>query len=342
MKIAVHFAIPQPPFPELDATVQDGLNIVRQIGGETNFLFPGDKVHVWFPRLLCGLHQIPHLKRLDKKVGVHHIFSNGLFPYPFLLLLKKPIVFSTVIGLEEMMQPRCRWFLTKVRHFIVSSDYDLEIMRKWGYKNVTCILPGIDEKRFQYAPCTLRKEFVLFVGSAPWNYEQFQTKGIDMLLQLAVELPWLRLVCLWRGCLFDEMVRKIARYKVQNKITLISEKVDVNRILESVHAGVLLAHNPLVVKAFPHSLLETIAAGKPVLVSDCLQLAKYVQKYRLGEVVSPLDFEDVKKGIRMMRHDYKQYINSVKRFDVEMFSYKNTVSSLKNLYLRLNIREDTN
>ena len=49
---------------------------------------------------------------------------------------------------------------------------------------------------------------------------------------------------------------------------------------------VLLARQAKLVKAWPHSLLEGLAAGRPVVVNEAVAMADYVRAGQLGSVMT--------------------------------------------------------
>ena len=49
--------------------------------------------------------------------------------------------------------------------------------------------------------------------------------------------------------------------------------------------AVVLAATPALVKAYPHSLLDGLAAGRPVLVSRAIPMSRFVEQSGCGEVV---------------------------------------------------------
>ena len=108
------------------------------------------------------------------------------------------------------------------------------------------------------------------VASAPWTVAQFASKGVDVLLDTAVANPNLRLTFLWRGVLFAEMMQKVTAMNLADRVTVINEQVDVNQMLATVHGTINLAAHSEIIKAYPHSLLDSLAAGKPVLVDKPL------------------------------------------------------------------------
>ncbi|MEA3467343.1 MAG: glycosyltransferase [Thermodesulfobacteriota bacterium] len=334
MKVACHYTIPRPPQPKLDAAIQDGLKLIDNFGGEMNFLYPGAEAKKIIPRFLCGLHQLYYLRQLDRRVDLHQIFSNGIYPYPVLRFFKKPVVYTSVIELGDKWPPLSRLLLKKVRKFVVVTDNDREKLKQAGFDSEV-ILPGIDIDRFSNSPLHEQNKFFLLSGSAPWNEEQFETKGVEVLLQAAVALPWLHLVFLWRGRLLEKMQELVHQYGLSDRVQVIDEMVDVNEALRSVHAAVVLTGRSELVKGYPHSLLEALAAGKPVLVSRCLVMSDYVENRQCGVSVKNLQAEELIGCVEVLRNNYPVFADSVVSLDLDCFSGRAMVASYNRVYQQL-------
>ena len=335
MRVVCHFVVPKPPNLKLDAAVQDGMKIIDEVGGEINFLYPGKEYKRWFPQFFCGIQQLLKLKMMEKRVDVHHIFSNGFYPYPIFAFLKKKIVLSTVTSLREDTPIKCRLLFRKIQHFIVPTVQDQRLMKKWGYNDVSVVEPGIDLARFTFSYPRVNEDFVLFAGSAPWNKKQFYSKGVDLLLEAMRKLPWLRVVFLWRGVHLEEMKARVSAAKVSSQVTVLTESVDVNDVLAEVHVGVVIAENRFVIKSYPHSLLETLAAGKPVLVSDCLPMSDFVSFRECGETLQGLSLENFIFAVSKLRTNYQNYVSMSRELDLSRFSEENMVKSIENIYNKL-------
>lgn len=331
MQVACHFAIPRPPELDRDAAVQDGMRIVNRVGGLVNFLYPGKRANIFIPRFFCGLHQLAKLRAIDQRVDVHHVFSNGLYPYPVLSFFKKPIVFSSLIGVSSPKLAISSLSLHNVRHFTVPTASDQALMKAGGYKNVSVVPSGIELSRFSFSPLAVEEKFILFCGSAPWNQEQFHDKGVDLLLETMGKLPWLHVVFLWRGVLLREMMRRISAAGVMSQATVLSEYVDVNKVLAQVHAGVIVVANQNVIKGYPHSLLETLGAGKPIIVSDCLPMADLARQ-GAGGVVKSLYLEEFIAAVEQVRNGYKKYVTRITKLDLTCFTEKEMLRKMIEIY----------
>jgi len=113
-------------------------------------------------------------------------------------------------------------------------------------------------------------------------------------------------VFLWRGLLLGELQRRIARRGMSARVEIINAPADVNGVLARVHATVVLAETERQVKAYPHSLMESLSAGKPALVSGCIPMADYVAQAQCGEVVPRLTPDDLRAAIRGLMDHYAE------------------------------------
>ena len=106
-------------------------------------------------------------------------------------------------------------------------------------------------------------------------------------------------------------------------------------MLARVHAAVVLAGRPGLVKAYPHSLLEALAAGRPVVVSGGNPMAAYVRDTGCGRVVARLETADLVEAIRELRQDYKAYRARAAEVGRRDFSQEDLVAAHRELYRAL-------
>jgi glycosyltransferase involved in cell wall biosynthesis len=222
--------------------------------------------------------------------------------------------------------------LGKLKAIVVPGRRDMDRLALRGDTRGHLLPAGIDVSRFGVEPPPANDRFVLLAGSAPWTREQFHTKGVEALLQVARERPWLRLVLLWRGWLLEELRRRVAGLGLSDRVEVLTDRVDVNQLLARVHAAVVLASEPRLVKAYPHSLLEALAAGRPVLVSDCIAMADYVREAQCGEVVTGMDRRSLEDGIRRLRGRYASLQAQARRVGKRDFSQERLVAAYGQVY----------
>lgn len=302
MRVLYHLTILPPKIPQAEALSQEIEALRREFGGELNTLNPNGQSPVYLPRLFFGLPQLARLRRRETTVQLHHVYNPDPFPFPVLRLLKRPVVYGVTSGVGAK-KPNVAYF-NRLAAVVVPDERSLAQLQQWGVRNVRLIRAGIDTARFSYTPAPPGKEFWVLAASAPWTTEQFASKGIDALLAAAQQNPALRLVFLWRDVLLKEMLRRVEQAKLADRATVINGLADVNARLGQVHATIALASQPGIVKSYPHSLLDSLAAGKPVLVSRAIPMADYVEANGCGVVVEKVTPEAILAAIDQLAANY--------------------------------------
>jgi glycosyltransferase involved in cell wall biosynthesis len=232
------------------------------------------------------------------------------------------------------MRPNASFF-SSLGAVTVSDERGLRRLRAWGLNNSFLVHPGIETARFTCSPTPLGSELRLMVGSAPWTRRQFRTKGIEALLLAAQREPRLRLVFLWRGVLADEMERRVRRLGLEQRVTVLNQQVDVNRVLAGVHASIALTTNSAIVKAYPQSLLESLAAGKPVLISRAVAMSDYVERTDCGKVVENATPADILAAMEALRAEYPVLQKSAQQVGQRDFSQQAMIQSFQKVYERV-------
>ncbi len=336
MSVLFHLTMPDGPMAALEAVMQDVQTLQNQIvGSQINHFYPGNRPGSRLPRQLWGVAQLPRLRRTEKQVQLHHIFNPDLFPFPALRWLKKPIVYTAVTGLGHTSQAVVQKLAHQVHTLILPTLNDQQQLKAWGITNTAVIRPGINTRHFHYQPPPAEAPFTLMMASAPWTSAQFRSKGVDALLTVAQERQDLHLIFLWRGLLADEMRQRIAQANLGQRVILLNERVDVNDILRRVHASILLADDPALVKAFPHSLLESLVAGKPVLVSPTMALAEYVMANQCGVVVTAVSPPAIHHALNQLQNQYTIYQQKAQAVGARDFGQQQLIDATLALYKKV-------
>lgn len=335
MRISYLMTVSPPAMAGTDAVVQEAEMLRARFGGEMHFLLPAIPPRGRFPRSLYGLHRIGAIRKKEASFDLHHLYGAELYYFPVLRLLRKPVVYTVASGLGPEKRLPSTEVLRRLDAIVVPSEGELDRLRVRALDNGHVFRPGIDVSRFDDAPPPNGAEFVLLSGSAPWTRKQFRTKGVDVLLRLAHQMPDLRLVFLWRGSWTEEIRRRVRSMRLSDRVEIHTDRVDVNPVLHRAHAAVVLADKPKLVKAYPHSLLEALACGRPVLVSECIGLADYVRKTGCGEVVRSLELPDLLQAIERVRDDYDAYRARARRVGKRDFGADRLVDAYGELYRSL-------
>lgn len=330
MDIVYYLTILPPSTPEVEAVTQEVEVLRDSFGGEIFYINPNHDLPLPLPRVAFGLDRLRQIRARESDIAVHHLFNPDPFPFPMLRALRRPVIYSLTGGMRK--KPVNVSFFNSLAAVTVTDKRSLDHLRSIGVNNAFRVQPGIDTGRFTSSSIPLRSEIRLLVGSAPWTSVQFQKKGIDALLDAARKCPRLRLVFLWRNVLTEEMERRVRRMGLQKRVDVLNEKVDVNRILASVHASVALATDPAVIRPYPHSLMESLVAGKPVITSRSISIADYVEQEGCGVVVESIDSTSILDAVEALAQAYDNLLQATQSIERSEFSRQKTIASFQKAY----------
>ncbi|MBI3957869.1 MAG: glycosyltransferase, partial [Chloroflexi bacterium] len=246
---------------------------------------------------------------------------------------RRPLVYTITSGLAAN-QPISSFF-QRVSWVTVPDERSLACLRSAGILHSSVVRAGVDTSRFAHAPKPDEDEIRLLMGSAPWTEAQFRSKGVDALLDAVSREPRLHLVFLWRGVLTDAMMARVHRLGLQEQVTVLDRLVDVNQILAGVHAAIALADGPGIVKSYPHSLLDCLAAGKPVLVSRTIPMADYVMDTGCGEVVEEMTPAAILQAVERLLAEYPRRIEVAQAVGCRDFTQETMMEGYGQIYRAL-------
>jgi glycosyltransferase involved in cell wall biosynthesis len=170
------------------------------------------------------------------------------------------------------------------------------------------------------------------MASAPWVEKQFDEKGVDALLGAAALSPDVHVTILLRGLLEPELRNRIRRLAIEQRTQIVNEKIDMRECLATTDAVVLAAKRPDIIKSYPHSLLEALAAGKPVIVSRAIPMADLVEELGAGVVVDKVNPHTILSAANSIRSERERYLAGVRRFDPAVFNVSNMVDAYRRIY----------
>ena len=330
MNVLYHLTILPPKMPQAEALSQEIAALQSTFAGELIYLNPNISSPIYLPRLLFGCHKLREIRRREAKIDLHHVYNPDPFPFPILRWLRRPVVYSLSSGVGAK-RPNLR-FLSRLTAVTVPDQRSYDRLKKWGLNNVHWVKSGVASGRFSHTPQPLNGKIRLLVASAPWTVAQFQSKGIDALLAFAAQRPDIELLFLWRGHLLNEMQQRLEAHHLADRVQVIDRLVDVNEILATVHATVNLASDGSIIKAYPHSLLDSLAAGKPVLVSQAIPMADTVAEAGCGVVVEAVTPAAIGQAVDEMVANYEGMVATAVRVGQRDFSLEAMIDSYRAVY----------
>jgi glycosyltransferase involved in cell wall biosynthesis len=332
MPVLYLLTAPEPAVAGTDAVFQEVAALQEAFGGAKLNHNPRKRPGSPYPPQLFGLHNLLAIKRAEQCCRLNHLYHSTPYYFPVLGLLRNPVVLTVVAGLKGRKPPRNLRALKKLHRIVVSNARDADQLAAWGLTNSAIVPPGIDVSRLSPVSLSMTDKVTLLMASAPWTEEQFDSKGIDVLLDVAARNDSLSLILLWRGRLIDQLRDRIVRHGIGDRVEVVTHRVNVDDYLRRAHAAVLLAKRGDIVKAYPHSLIESLVAGKPVILSDALPMADYVRQERCGIVIHEVSSEMLMAAIETLKRGYDDLAHKARSIGSHAFSQRVMIDSYRDLY----------
>jgi len=303
LKITHLITVPKPKISKTDALWNEAYLLSEKFNGECRSIFPLKIPTSLIPRDLIGLGEI--FKKKDQ--DIIHVHSPYLYYFPMLKYLKVPIIYSVATSIEPRYLKKIRQ-LKKIEKIVVSSDNDKEKLHQLGFRNAISINPGLDLSYIkEQAKRTRRNPFNILMASAPWEKNQISKKGYPIIFQFLKDNTDFHLTILLRGSFEKELKDLASKYEVSNKCIFVNEKVDINQFLKTCDATLLITNQQEIIKSYPHSLLESIAAHKPIIISENIALGAFTKKFQCGVSLKNFEYSELRKIILELKDNYDFY-----------------------------------
>ncbi len=227
--------------------------------------------------------------------------------------------------------------LNNVKKIVVESPHQAEELYKAEIdgKKIEIIHPSVDLEKFSFNQT--RGGFKILNATCPTKMKDLHKRGI--LLQLAVakmisNKRTMKFTFLWRynlHLLFRKLKDNYSNVNFVQKIVK-----DMNQVYAQYHCTII----PYIkfdseLKVIPLSAIESLAAGKPLLVSNLTGLAEIVKKEKCGVVFEPGP-KSLIKAITELKHNYHLYQKNCRKVAEKYFSQEEFVRKYRDLYLKLN------
>ncbi len=233
---------------------------------------------------------------------------------------KIPYIISPIGTLDPNVIKIKSYFIKKFYYNLISkrdikgastihytTEYEREKTQEyWGIKNQGFIIPrGIeihkfeksDERIFNKIPFLRNKKYVLFLSRINWK------KGLDILIpafyEILKDFKDIYLVITGpdnEG--YGEKVKKwVNDYGIDKNVIFTGPLYGEEKILILKNAEIFVL--PSYSENFGMAVVEAMASGVPVLISDKVGIYKEVEKYNAG-IITQTKMESVCKGIKIL------------------------------------------
>ncbi len=280
----------------------------------------------------------PRTFLLSRRSSINHIYTSlGDLPYLPVLQLKNTLLTAAASCSFEKMKRRVR-YLQKLPVIVVESEKQREQLRSLNLpeEKIKLIYPPVDVEKFYHAipsfPAS-SASFTILYASCPTRQEDFTKRGIYLLRETAGNISGVSFLLAWRDHALTKAQKifgSIPSVRIQNGIAS-----DMNFLYAQAHCTII----PYTcfddyLKLIPNSALESLAAGKPLLVSSTTEIAAIVQKEKCGVVFEPAP-ESLCQAIAALKKNYQLYQQNCRRTAEKYFSKMNFLQQYKQVYEKI-------
>jgi len=156
-------------------------------------------------------------------------------------------------------------------------------------------------------------------------------RGVDLMLNIAQKNRSINFTFLWRKTGYNNLIKKINERNLKNVEVINRIVTDINEVYgrSSCTMAPFLdfeSHKPA-----PMAIIESLATGKPVLVSNKVSIANIVDNERCGVVFEP-SIDNAVDAISKLKKKYSTYQKNSRRIAEEYFSEERFVKDYRRLY----------
>jgi glycosyltransferase involved in cell wall biosynthesis len=311
----------------LQATVNGSL--VGLNSKERGFQLRGQEKRIPLPH---GLPLYPLLRPYASRFDINHLFASGgeRLITPIISRYNGVLTIAKDTSLRRF--DRNRESLLRLRAIVVQGERDREILLQMGVrKEAICLIrPGVPVSPYRKA----EGPFTILFASSPLTAADFLSRGIYLMIQIAGLLPEVQFLLIWRKRHLTKLEQIVARAGVHNVMITSGLIGDMGEVYDRVHASVLpgLEHRSFI--PCPRSGLESLAHGKPLLVSNLVSIAPTVARSRAGVAFDP-SAASLKAAILQLQGDYSAYQANTQRYVQDQFSPSTHLELYRRLYQRV-------
>lgn len=237
-----------------------------------------------FLYLLCSLYFKKYdwiLLAANPSTIFFHFLLKLIPPHKLILNFRGKINLPAILKIKNL------------RRFIAEEEFVYNKLSNLGY-DVYFSRPYIDPKIYPYLyRYPIKENFTFLFASAPLPHqtfpESFIDKGIYLLLDAFknASIPKKKLILIWRQSHVENLIKYINEHHITG-VQVINKIVNINDYLKKAHATILVPrHNFKHSSDYPLSILESLSTGRPVIISNDLELSSYIKKYYCGITCSP-------------------------------------------------------
>jgi glycosyltransferase involved in cell wall biosynthesis len=197
------------------------------------------------------------------------------------------------------------------------------------------ILPPVDLNRFTPSPVHSSPFTVLF-ASSPDKASWLEARGVPQILDAAALRPQMIFRLLWRPWGDSEpVVRRWIRERGLSNVHLeVGKSRDMSGHYRSSHVCLAPFTDASRSKPAPNSIVESLACGRPVVVTPTVGLADLILEGKGGLVTQPSG-EALAESLDRLQADWTRYSLRARGLAEQLFGVTRFVTAYEQLYREL-------
>ena len=279
-----------------------------------------------FYPLPYGFMILPMLYKLRARHGINHFFASAGERIVTRMLAGSSSILTVAKGTRSLSAFERNLDLLKGFKFVVvEAERDRQLLQQGGVdaESIKVIYPGFDIA--PYNP--IRGPLRLLFASSPFGRYDLLERGLYLIVEAARRLPDVKFLIIWRERHLDRMLSLVGERGLPNVEIHNGYVRNMGEVYDSVHGTVVVGLESNSLKPCPHSALESLAHGKPVVTSWMTSLARIVHDRECGVCCEP-NIEDFVTAVGQLREHYDRYqsrchdvVNTTFRKDVFLKKY---------------------
>jgi glycosyltransferase involved in cell wall biosynthesis len=280
------------------------------------------------PRLQAVFRVVTRV--LEPAFQINHVFGS-LGDWYYLESRKRR---PTVLTVAAAYPPVEAALLRRVNRFVVEYPGGLDFLASHGIPGdrVRLILPPVDLRRFVPAPAP-EGPFTALFASSPDKETWLDARGVPQILDAAQRRPQMIFRLLWRpwGDSEPRVRQWIAERGLHNVELIVGRSRDMARHYRAAHVVLAPFTDLARSKPAPNSVIESLACGRPALVTEAVGLADLVRAGHAGYVAAPTG-EALAEGLDRVRADWDHYAREARALAERAFGVERFVQAYRQLY----------
>jgi len=278
---------------------------------------------------------------LERASDINHIYG-GLREWFFLRAIRRRPTILTIA--TAAWPPFDMDMYRRIDRFVTHSARTTRTMIQWGFDpaKITQVYPGVDLQRFRPGPRGSAvpgvnrqsdpARFRVVYATAPNWADGVKLRGVDLMIEAARRLREIDFYLLWRpwpGA--ERLLRPLMDQKPANVHIHIGTVSDMTAAYQSADATIAPFLEEGEMKVCPTSLIESLACGRPLLVSTKVGISDVVRDEQCGIVFAPAP-DPLCEGIVRLRKNHVQFASKARACAEKHFDQADCFVAHERLY----------